>query len=68
MLRNEFGGFNDAMYQLYQITGDARFLETARFFYHNEKIDPLRPGTPTSARRTPTLSFPNCSVNAANMT
>lgn len=44
MLRNEFGGFNDAMYQLYQITGDARFLETARFFYHNEKIDPLKAG------------------------
>lgn len=44
MLRNEFGGFNDAMYQLYQITGDKRFLETARFFYHNEKIDPLKAG------------------------
>lgn len=44
MLRNEFGGFNDAMYQLYQITGDGRFLETARFFYHNEKIDPLKAG------------------------
>lgn len=44
MLRNEFGGFNDTMYQLYQITGDSRFLETARFFYHNEKIDPLKAG------------------------
>lgn len=44
MLRNEFGGFNDTMYQLYQLTGDGRFLETARFFYHNEKIDPLKAG------------------------
>lgn len=44
MLRNEFGGFNDAMYQLYMITGNVHFLETARFFYHNEKVDPLKQG------------------------
>lgn len=44
MLRNEFGGFNDAMYQLYAITNDERHLWVARFFYHNEKIDPLKKG------------------------
>lgn len=42
MIRNEFGGFNDAMYQLYAITKDERYLWVARFFYHNEKIDPLK--------------------------
>lgn len=42
MIRNEFGGFNDAMYQLYAITGNDHYLWVARFFYHNEKIDPLK--------------------------
>ena len=44
MIRNEFGGFNDAMYQLYALTHDERYLWVARFFYHNEKIDPLKHG------------------------
>lgn len=44
MLRNEFGGFNDAMYQLYAITKDERYLWVAQFFYHNDKIDPLKAG------------------------
>ena len=44
MIRNEFGGFNDAMYQLYAITKDERYLWVARFFYHNDKIDPLKQG------------------------
>lgn len=44
MIRNEFGGFNEAMYNLYAITHDDRHLWVARFFYHNEKIDPLKQG------------------------
>lgn len=44
MLRNEFGGFNDVMYQLYGITHDDRYLWLARFFYDNNKIDPLKNG------------------------
>ena len=44
MLRNEFGGFNEAMYNLYAITNDERHQWVARFFYHNEKIDPLKKG------------------------
>ena len=44
MLRNEFGGFNEAMYNLYAITRDERHLWVARFFYHNDKIDPLKEG------------------------
>ncbi len=42
MLRNEFGGFNEAMYNLYAITHDEKHLWVARFFYHNDKIDPLK--------------------------
>ena len=44
MLRNEFGGFNEAMYNLYAITRDEKYLWVARFFYHNDKIDPLKQG------------------------
>lgn len=44
MIRNEFGGFNEAMYNLYAITKDERYLWVARFFYHNEKVDPLKRG------------------------
>lgn len=44
MIRNEFGGFNEAMYNLYAITQDERHLWVARFFYHNEIIDPLKTG------------------------
>ena len=45
MIRNEFGGFNEAMYNLYAITRDERHLWVARFFYHNDKIDPLKQGS-----------------------
>ena len=43
-IRNEFGGFNEAMYNLYSITHDEKYLQVARFFYHNDKIDPLKQG------------------------
>ena len=46
MIRNEFGGFNEAMYELYALTQDKRYLWVARYFYHNEKIDPLKAGNP----------------------
>ena len=50
-IRNEFGGFNEAMYNLYAITKEegsedqaSKYLKVARFFYHNDKIDPLKLG------------------------
>lgn len=46
MIRNEFGGFNEAMYELYALTKDKKYLWVARYFYHNEKIDPLKAGNP----------------------
>lgn len=42
MLRNEFGGINDAFYNLYAITGNEKFKWVAEFFYHNEVLDPLK--------------------------
>jgi len=44
MLRNEFGGMNEAFYNLYSITGDERYKELAEYFYHNDVIDPLAEG------------------------
>lgn len=42
MLRNEFGGINEAFYNLYALTGDEKYKSLATFFYHNEVIDPLK--------------------------
>ncbi len=44
MIRNEFGGFNEAMYELYAITHEEKYLWLARFFYHNDKINPVKAG------------------------
>lgn len=44
MLRNEFGGINEAFYNLYAVTGDERYRELAQYFYHNDVIDPLAKG------------------------
>ncbi|MCM1452003.1 MAG: glycoside hydrolase family 127 protein [Clostridium sp.] len=44
MLRNEFGGVNEAFYNLYAVTGDERYKQLAQYFYHNDVIDPLANG------------------------
>lgn len=41
MIRNEFGGVNEAFYNLYSITGNPNHKKLAEFFYHEEVIDPL---------------------------
>lgn len=42
MIKNEFGGFNEAMLNLYAITRDDRYQWVARFFYNDINIDPLK--------------------------
>jgi len=42
MIRNEFGGMGEAMWNLYALTGEVRYERVAEFFYHNDMIDPLR--------------------------
>lgn len=44
MIRNEFGGINEAFYNLYALTGDGRYRWLAEYFYHNDVIDPLKEG------------------------
>ncbi len=41
MIRNEFGGVNEAFYNLYSITGDPKHKKLAEFFYHDDVLDPL---------------------------
>lgn len=42
MIRNEFGGINEAFYNLYSLTADERYKWLAEYFYHNDVIDPLK--------------------------
>ncbi|MFB4287229.1 beta-L-arabinofuranosidase domain-containing protein [Nonomuraea sp. ATR24] len=44
MLGTEFGGMNAVLTDLYQMTGDARWLTTARRFDHAAVFDPLASG------------------------
>lgn len=44
MIRNEFGGVNEAFYNLYALTGDDRYRRLAEFFYHDDVINPLKEG------------------------
>ncbi|MDJ0363657.1 glycoside hydrolase family 127 protein [Hymenobacter sp. H14-R3] len=44
MLTNEFGGMNDAFYNLYAITGNPEHLKLAQMFYHQAVIQPLENG------------------------
>ncbi len=44
MLRNEFGGMNEAFFNLYSVTGDEHFKQMAEYFYHNDVLDPLKQG------------------------
>jgi DUF1680 family protein len=41
MLGNEHGGMNEAMANLYALTGDTKYLDLARRFNHHAVLDPL---------------------------
>ncbi|WNV86292.1 beta-L-arabinofuranosidase domain-containing protein [Umezawaea sp. Da 62-37] len=45
MLKTEFGGMNEVLANLYQVTGDPAHLTTAQYFDHAEVFDPLAAGT-----------------------
>ena len=75
MIRNEFGGFNEAMYNLYSITKNEQYLWVARFFYHNDKIDPLKQfplpsgnpkQLPSPSRKGAGVGSPDLGTNHAN--
>lgn len=44
MLRNEFGGMNEAWYNLYSITGNPEHKKLGDLFYHHAVLDPLAVG------------------------
>lgn len=44
MLRSEHGGMNEVFADVYQMTGEKKYLELARRFSHNAILDPLAAG------------------------
>ncbi|MDW8290416.1 MAG: glycoside hydrolase family 127 protein [Armatimonadota bacterium] len=44
MLSCEHGGMNESLAHLYALTGDEKYLELARKFYHRAVLDPLARG------------------------
>ena len=44
MLSVEHGGMTETLADIFKLTGDKKYLETARRFYHEAILDPLRDG------------------------
>jgi len=44
MLRTEFGGMSEVMYNLYSVTGNGKYRLLAEKFYHHAVLDPLAEG------------------------
>jgi len=66
MIRNEFGGVNDAFYNLYSITGNEKHKWLAEFFYHNEVIDPLKSKEDNFDRKHANTFIPKIIAEARN--
>ncbi len=66
MLRNEFGGVNEAFYNLYAVTGDERYRDLARLFYHNDVIDPLKEGNTDFGTKHTNTFIPKVIAEARN--
>jgi hypothetical protein len=60
MLDTEFGGMNEVLTNLYQVTGDANHLAAAQQFDHAEIFDPLASNTDRlKLTRQPSLTDPS---------
>lgn len=66
MIRNEFGGINESFYNLYALTGDERYRWLARFFYHDEVIDPLKEGRDDLGTKHTNTFIPKVLAEARN--
>ena len=66
MIRNEFGGINEAFYNLYAITGDGRYRWLAEFFYHNDVIAPLKDGRDELGTKHTNTFIPKVLAEARN--
>ena len=58
MLGNEHGGMNDALAELYAVTGDEAYLALARRFNHKAVLDPLASGEDRLTRLHANTQFP----------
>ncbi|MCX5672720.1 MAG: glycoside hydrolase family 127 protein [Planctomycetota bacterium] len=58
MLGNEHGGMNDALAELYAVTGDEAYLALARRFNHKAVLDPLAGGEDRLTRLHANTQFP----------
>src|SRR6185437_6321645 len=61
VLAVEFGGLPESLVNLYAITGNARYLDTAQRFYHAWFLDPLASGRDD-------LAGEQCNVNTPKVT
>ncbi len=66
MLRNEFGGMNEAFYNLYSVTGDSRYRELAEYFYHDDVINPLKAGDTDFGKKHTNTFIPKVIGEARN--
>lgn len=66
MLRNEFGGINEAFYNLYSVTADPKYRELAEYFYHNDVIDPLAEGNTDFGKKHTNTFIPKVIGEARN--
>lgn len=66
MIRNEFGGINESFYNLYAITGNEQDRWLARFFYHNEVIDPFKAGNADLGTKHTNTFIPKVIAEARN--
>lgn len=66
MLRNEFGGMNEAFYNLYSVTGDSKFRELAEYFYHDDVINPLKAGDTDFGKKHTNTFIPKVIGEARN--
>ncbi len=66
MIKNEFGGINESFYNMYAITGNKNYEMLAKFFYHNEMIDPLHDGKDELAGKHANTFIPKLLGEARN--
>ncbi|MCL2711230.1 MAG: glycoside hydrolase family 127 protein, partial [Planctomycetaceae bacterium] len=58
MIRCEFGGMNDSLYQLYRITGEEKYFQLAERFYDAVILDPFAEGRDALPGRHGNTQFP----------
>jgi hypothetical protein len=66
MIRNEFGGVNEAFYNLYAITGNPNYKKLAEFFYDADVIDPLARKEDNLANKHANTFIPKVIAEARN--